>query len=116
VLVAKNTPVPCEQTRIFVTAQTNQTTVRVRVAQGESKYFEDNTHLGEVHLVGLPQALRGEVTIAVTFSIDAEGIIHVRAYDPSTGNEAQARLQLIGLSTEQEANHLRSRQELQTLV
>jgi molecular chaperone DnaK len=61
----------------------------------------ENMYLGEVELSGIHPALRGEVTVAVTFELDADGTLRVRATDVTTGREAQARLQLIGIGDEQ---------------
>jgi molecular chaperone DnaK len=96
VLIEANTPVPCDRTRAFATANDSQTSVRVRVSQGPSKRFADNTCLGEIELSGIEPALRGAVQIAVTFEIDADGILNVRARDTRTGRETGARLQLVG--------------------
>ncbi|HEY4221955.1 MAG TPA: Hsp70 family protein, partial [Myxococcota bacterium] len=64
-VIERNTQVPCERTRVFVTAADNQTFVRVRISQGESSRFGENTLLGEVELGGLHPARRGEVQIAL---------------------------------------------------
>src|SRR5262249_51458340 len=101
---------------VFATVQTNQRVVRVRVAQGEGARFADNTHLGELELSGLRDGPRGEVTIAVSFAIDADGIVNVRARDTQTGHEAKAQLRLDGLPGEQEPEAMRARQEAQNLV
>ena len=98
-LIEANTPVPCDRMRSFVTASDGQTAVRVRVAQGPSKRFEENTFLGEVELSDLLAAPRGETQIAVTFEIDADGILNVRARDVKTGRETAARLRLVGTQT-----------------
>lgn len=95
-LIEANTPVPCDQTRAFATASDGQTTVRVRVAQGPSKRFVENTFLGEIELSGIPAAPRGATQIAVMFEIDADGILNVRARDIKTGNETVAHIQLVG--------------------
>jgi molecular chaperone DnaK len=95
-LLDANTPVPCDRTRAFSTASDGQTSVSVRVAQGESKLFAENTFLGELQLSGLVAAPRGETQIAVTFEIDADGILNVRARDVSTGKQTAARIQLVG--------------------
>ncbi|HSO40434.1 MAG TPA: Hsp70 family protein, partial [Labilithrix sp.] len=81
VLIAANSPVPCEKARTFLTASDNQTVVFIRVAQGESSRFAENTRLGELELSGLKPATRGEVKILVTFELDADGILNVRAKD-----------------------------------
>ena len=110
VVIERNTPIPCERTRLFTTATDNQTMVRVSVAQGESKYFSQNTTLGQVELTGLRAAGRGEVSIAVTFEIDADGILNVRAKDQTTGKEAKARMQLeSAIPTGKDADDLRNR-------
>jgi molecular chaperone DnaK len=99
VLIEANTPVPCDRTRNFATASAGQTTATVRVAQGESKRFAENVLLGEVELSGIAPAARGEARIAVTFEIDADGILNVRARDQKTGRETVVRIQLVGAPT-----------------
>ncbi len=96
-VIERNTPVPCERARAFVTASDQQTTVRVRVSQGESNRFADNTLLGEVELAGLRPAPRGQVEIAVSFNLDADGILNVQARDTTTGHTTSARVRLVGL-------------------
>lgn len=108
-LIARNTPVPCERTRDFVTAHDNQQSVVVRVAQGESKQFQENLLLGEVQLTGIPPALRGQSRIAVTFGIDSDGILHVRALDVTSGKSAQADLRLQGAPSSPEVAQMMAR-------
>lgn len=96
-LIARNTPVPCEHTRSFATATDNQSTVKVRIGQGESSRFADNTLLGELELNGLRPAPRGEVEIAVTFALDTDGILNVRARDVATGRETSATVRLVAV-------------------
>jgi molecular chaperone DnaK len=100
VLIPANSPVPCEKTRTFLTASDNQTVVSIRVAQGESTRFSANTRLGDLELSGLRSARRGEVKVAVTFELDADGILNVRARDPDTGRETTATMRLSGASTD----------------
>jgi molecular chaperone DnaK len=95
-LIEANTPVPCDRTRAFTTASHGQTGVTVRVAQGESTKFSENTYLGEVELSGLTAAARGDTQIEVTFVIDPDGILDVRARDKKTGREQTVRLHLVG--------------------
>ena len=99
-IIPRNSKIPCERTRRFATGRDMQTTVRVRVAQGEHQYFPQNTYLGEVELSGLRPAPRGDVTVAVTFEVDADGTLRVRARDVQTGQEARAALQLVGIADE----------------
>jgi len=96
-LIMRNTPVPCSKTRDFVTASDHQTQVRVRVGQGESNRFMENTLLGEVELSDLRAGRRGEVRIAVTFALDTNGMLEVSARDVQTGRSTSARVHLVGL-------------------
>lgn len=96
VIIEKNTPVPCERTRLFTTATDDQEWVRVNVAQGESDRFAQNTLLGQLELTGLRPAPRGQLQIAVTFEIDSDGLLDVRAEDKSTGLQTSARIHLGG--------------------
>jgi molecular chaperone DnaK len=100
-LVAANTPVPCDRTMRFATAADNQTSVAVRVAQGDAHRFEGNTLLGEVTLGGLRAASRGLVQIDVTFAIDASGILDVSAKDVETGLATSAQIRLLGTRDDQ---------------
>ena len=102
VLIPANSPVPCEKTRTFLTASDGQTVVSIRVAQGESSRFAENTRLGDLDLSGLRRARRGEVKVAVTFELDADGILNVRARDQDTGRETTATMRLLGTSTDAE--------------
>jgi molecular chaperone DnaK len=100
VLLTANTPVPCERTRVFMTAHDNQTTVSVRVAQGERTEFAGNMPLGHVELTGIRPASRGEVKILVTFELDADGTLNVRAKEDGTTREATATMKLTGAQTD----------------
>ncbi|MCC6647225.1 MAG: Hsp70 family protein [Polyangiaceae bacterium] len=116
VVIARNTPVPCDRTRVFVTAKNFQRSVRVNVAQGESARFGENVHLGEVVLSGIREGVRGDVEIEVTFEIDSDGLLQVRAKDVATGKQAQAQLRLKGLEAAGDAEALRRRQASQVVV
>jgi molecular chaperone DnaK len=102
VVIPANSPVPCEKSRIFLTARDGQTTVVLRVAQGESTRFGENTRLGDLELSELRSARRGEVKIVVTFELDADGILNVRAKDQDTGRETAATMRLLGANTDAE--------------
>ncbi|HEX2869700.1 MAG TPA: Hsp70 family protein [Polyangiaceae bacterium] len=109
-IIERNTTVPCSRTREFVTAADNQTSVRVRVSQGESKKFLENTLLGEIELSGLRPARRGDVRIAVSFALDASGMLVVSAKDVGTGRETSTQVHLIGLPDAQEVARMAARQ------
>ncbi|HEY3257023.1 MAG TPA: Hsp70 family protein, partial [Polyangiaceae bacterium] len=96
-VIERNTQVPCECTRVFVTAVDHQTLVRVRISQGESSRFAENTLLGEVELSGLNPAPRGETQIAVSFSLDTNGMLSVHAKDVATGRATSTQVRLIAL-------------------
>jgi molecular chaperone DnaK len=109
-IVDRNVPVPVEQTRIFSTSADNQTTVRIQVCQGESRRFDDNVPLGELELTGLPQARRGEVNIEVTFKVDTNGILRVRARDAVTGTAREAAVNVRGAMSQNEVMEAAARQ------
>jgi molecular chaperone DnaK len=109
-IIARNTTVPCSRTREFVTAADNQTSVRVRVSQGESARFAENTLLGEIELSGLRPARRGDVRIAVSFALDASGMLVVSAKDVGTGRETSAQVHLVGLPDAAEVARMAQRQ------
>jgi molecular chaperone DnaK len=92
-LIERNTTIPSKKSEVFTTAEDNQPSVEVHVAQGESEMVVYNKTLGKFQLVGIPPAMRGQPQIEVTFDIDANGIIHVAAKDLGTGNEQQIRIE-----------------------
>jgi molecular chaperone DnaK len=110
-IIERNSPVPCERTRIFATATDNQTSVRVRVSQGESRRFDSNTVLGEVELGGLRPAPRGAVRVAVTFALDNNGMLNVSAEDVATRRATSVAVRLVGLPDVDHVEHLRARHQ-----
>jgi molecular chaperone DnaK len=86
-LIERNTTIPTKKSETFSTAADNQTSVEIKVLQGEREMARDNKPLGVFHLVGLPPAPRGMPQIEVTFDIDANGILNVSAKDLGTGKE-----------------------------
>ncbi len=86
-LIPANTTVPTQRQKIFTTSRDNQTAVKILVMQGDSTKAEDNELLGEFILTGLRRAAKGTVEVEVTFEINADGIVSVRAKDLETGLE-----------------------------
>ena len=86
-LIERNTTIPTRKEETFSTASDGQTTVHVKVCQGEREIASHNKQLGDFELLGLPPAPRGVPKIKVTFDIDANGILSVSAKDEGTGKE-----------------------------
>jgi molecular chaperone DnaK len=91
-LIERNTTIPTKKSQIFTTAADSQTSVEIHITQGERPMALDNTSLGRFHLGGIPPAPRGIPQIEVTFDIDANGILNVKAKDLGTGKEASIRI------------------------
>jgi molecular chaperone DnaK len=91
-VIPRNTTIPCRKSKVFTTAQDNQDMVRVNIVQGEREMVEDNKSLGKVELHGLPPAPRGVPEIEVTFELDANGILSVKAKDLGTGKAQTVRI------------------------
>ena len=101
-LIERNTTIPTKKSEIFSTAADNQTSVDIRVLQGEREMAADNKLIGNFQLVGIPPAPRGIPQIEVTFDIDANGILHVSAKDLGTGKEQSIKITASsGLSEEE---------------
>jgi molecular chaperone DnaK len=86
-LIDRNTTIPTEKSETFSTASDSQPAVDIHVLQGERQMSRDNRTLGRFQLTGLPPAPRGVPQIGVSFSIDANGILHVSAKDKGTGKK-----------------------------
>ncbi len=86
-LIPRNTTIPTSKSQVFSTAADNQPSVEIHVLQGERPMAEDNRTLGRFMLDGILPAPRGVPQIEVTFDIDANGILNVKAHDKGTGRE-----------------------------
>ncbi len=101
-LIERNTTIPTRKGEVFSTASDNQTSVEIKVFQGERAMARDNRMLGVFQLVGIPPAPRGVPQVEVTFDIDANGILHVVAKDRATNNEQKITItSSSGLSKEE---------------
>ena len=87
---------------MFTTSSDNQTKVIIQVCQGESRRFDENVSLGELTLAGLRAGRRGEVKIEVTFKVDTNGILRVRARDPKTDLLTEAAVNVRGTMSDNE--------------
>jgi chaperone protein DnaK len=102
VVIPRNTTIPTRKSKVYSTAEDNQTQVEIHVLQGERPMAKDNRTLGRFHLMGIPPAPRGIPQIEVTFDIDANGILHVAAKDRATGQEQKIQItSSSGLSDEE---------------
>ena len=88
-LIERNTTIPKRESQTFSTAADNQPSVEIHVLQGEREMAQGNRTLGRFHLEGIPAAPRGVPQIEVTFDIDANGIVSVKAKDLGTGKEQE---------------------------
>jgi molecular chaperone DnaK len=101
-LIDRNTTIPTEESKIFTTAQGNQTMVQIRVFQGEREIAEENELLGEFSLTGIPPSPAGVPQIEVTFSIDENGIVNVEAEDKGSGSKEDITIEGgVGLSDDE---------------
>ncbi len=95
-LIDRNTTIPTKKSQIFSTAEDNQNAVTLRVFQGEREMAADNKLLGQFNLEQIPPAPRGMPQIEVTFDIDANGIVTVKAKDKGTNREQAITIQASG--------------------
>jgi len=102
VVIPRNTTIPTRKSKIYTTAEDNQTSVLIKVYQGERPIASENRLLGQFELTGIPPAPRGVPQIEVTFDIDADGILHVTAIDKATQKEASIKIHARTGLTEEE--------------
>lgn len=93
VLIPRNTTIPAKKSNIYTTAVDNQPAVTVHITQGERQFAKDNKSLGMFNLEGIPPMRRGTAQIEVTFDIDANGILEVKAVEKSTWKEQKVTIQ-----------------------
>ena len=107
-LVDKNTTIPTQRSQTFSTAADNQTSVEIHIAQGERPMAVDNKSLGRFILDGIPPSPRGVPQVEVTFDLDANGILNVKAKDKTSGKEQSIRIEANSGLTDEEIKKMQS--------
>lgn len=111
-LIERNTTIPTRHSQIFTTAGNFQTSVDIKVFQGERKFTRDNKLLGNFRLNGIKRAMAGVPQIEVTFDIDVNGIVNVSAKDLGTGREQSITITSSSNMTEEEIAKARWKAEV----
>ena len=111
-LIERNTTIPTRHSQIFTTAGNFQTSVDIKVFQGERKFTRDNKLLGNFRLNGIKRAMAGVPQIEVTFDIDVNGIVNVSAKDLGTGREQSITITSSSNMTEEEIEKARWEAEI----
>lgn len=107
-LIDKNTTIPTSKSQTFSTASDNQTSVEIHITQGERALARDNKSLGKFILDGIPPAPRGMPQVEVSFDVDANGILAVKAKDKSTGKEQSIRIEARSGLTEEDIKKMQA--------
>jgi len=111
-LVERNTTIPSSKSQVFSTAADNQTSVEIHITQGERPMASDNKSLGRFILGDIPPAPRGMPQIEVTFDVDANGILNVKAKDKASGKESSIRIEASSGLTDADIKKMRDEAEL----
>lgn len=110
-LVEKNTTIPTQRSQTFSTAADSQTSVEIHIVQGERPMAADNKSLGRFILDGIPPAPRGVPQVEVSFDIDANGILNVKAKDKTSGKEQSIRIEASSGLTDDDIKRMQSEAE-----
>ena len=110
-VLARNMPIPVEQSLLFSTSKDNQPEVKIRITQGESESADENTPLGELVVTGLRAAPKGEIQILVTFEVDTNGILNVTARDQDSGRVCKKSVKVSSELDDENIDAIRLRHE-----
>ena len=111
-LIEKNTTIPASKSQVFSTAADNQTAVTIHVVQGERQMAADNKSLGQFNLEGIPPAPRGMPQVEVTFDIDVNGILNVKAKEKTSNKEQSIRIEARSALTPEEIEKMKKDAEV----
>jgi molecular chaperone DnaK len=111
-LIEKNTTIPASRSQVFSTAADNQTSVEIHVVQGERPMVSDNKSLGRFILDGIPPAPRGLPQVEVSFDIDANGILSVKAKDKTTNKEQSIKIEARSTLSKEEIEKMKKDAEV----
>lgn len=110
-LIERNTTIPVARSQVFSTAADNQTSVEIHITQGERAMAADNKTLGRFILDGIPPAPRGMPQVEVTFDVDANGILNVKAKDKTSGKEQSVRIEARSSLTDEDIERMKKEAE-----
>ncbi|MEX0918537.1 MAG: molecular chaperone DnaK [Candidatus Paceibacterota bacterium] len=111
-LIEKNTTIPASHSQVFSTAADNQTSVEIHIVQGEREMAGDNKSLGRFILDGIPPAPRGMPQVEVTFDLDANGILNVKARDKASGKEQSIKIEAQSSLSKEDIEKMKKEAEL----
>jgi heat shock protein 1/8 len=105
-IIDRNTQIPCKRSKIYSTIEDRQSSVTIKIFEGERKFTVDNNKIGDFELTGIPRMPRGVPKIDVCFSIDANGILTVTATDKDTGSVNEIQVTDSARLTQEEINQM----------